>query len=193
MIARISNRKLCVALLLALFAIVSCGSTEKAGGSGPSGSGGSTSSVGSTTDMGTGPGTGTGTGTGVGGNSGGGGGGTGGDAGGFPGTDAGLDAGCSSCSAGTTLLQNGWTLQASNAVSGATGKQISTPGFATPGWYPVSVPTTVLAGLVANHVYPDPYVADNMTKIPASIAATSWWYRLEFTPSADFNGQSAWL
>jgi len=44
------------------------------------------------------------------------------------------------------------------------------PGFATAGWYPITVPSTVLAGLVANQVYPDPFVGDNMTRIPASVA-----------------------
>jgi exo-1,4-beta-D-glucosaminidase len=191
---------------LAVLIVASCTSTEDAHNGGPSGSGGASASS-STGTSSAGPGTNTGntsagpgTSTGAGGDAT-----TGAGSGGAPGgppdgsagssgqPDASIDAGCSSCTAGTTLLQNGWTIQASNAVSGATGKQISTVGFATAGWYPVSVPTTVLAGLVANKVYPDPYIGDNMTKIPASIGATSWWYRLEFTPSADFNGQAAWL
>ena len=32
-----------------------------------------------------------------------------------------------------------------------------------------------------------------MTKVPASLATGSWWYRTEFTPPADFTGQTASL
>src|SRR5262245_20956493 len=94
------------------------------------------------------------------------------------------DAGCSGCGPGRVQLQNGWSIQASNATNGATGSQISTVGFATTGWRPTTVPATVLAALVANKVYADPFIGDNLTRIPASIASTSWWYRVEFTPAA---------
>ena len=103
------------------------------------------------------------------------------------------DAGCAGCDAGKVFLHAGWNIQASTKVTGSSGAQISVPGFTTTGWYPVTVPTTVFAGLVANQVYPDPFIGDNLTKAPASIAASSWWYRTEFTPTADFTGQAAFL
>jgi exo-1,4-beta-D-glucosaminidase len=103
------------------------------------------------------------------------------------------DAGCVSCNAGRTLLANGWTIQASSKVTGSTGAQISVPGFATAGWYPITVPSTVFAGLVANQVYPDPYIGDNMSQVPDAIADSSWWYRTEFTADADFAGQAVFL
>src|ERR1700684_1596423 len=33
-------------------------------------------------------------------------------------------------------------------------------------WFPVKVPSTVLSGLVANHIYPDPYQGLNNMLIP---------------------------
>src|SRR5882724_9174823 len=106
---------------------------------------------------------------------------------------AGGAAPCTTCDAGKVFLHAGWNIQASSKVAGSSGAQISAPGFATTGWYPVTVPTTVFAGLVANQVYPDPFIGDNLTKAPASIASSSWWYRTEFTPTADFAGQAAFL
>ena len=38
------------------------------------------------------------------------------------------------------------------------GKAVSLPGYKTFGWYKVSVPTTIIAGLLANKVYDfDPF------------------------------------
>ena len=71
---------------------------------------------------------------------------------------------CLSCTDGRLPLSAGWRIQSSAKVPQA-GLAISTAGFAADEWYAVTVPTTVLAGLVANGVYPDPYVGDNL-KIP---------------------------
>ncbi len=100
---------------------------------------------------------------------------------------------CTTCNDGRLTLHDGWTLQSSSKVGTSKGDAISAPGFATTGWYPITVPSTVLAGLVANKVYPDPYAGDNMSRIPATIADGSWWYRTEFTPPADFTGQAVSL
>ncbi len=75
----------------------------------------------------------------------------------------------------------------------ATGKDISTPGYAAAGWYPITVPSTVFAGLVANHVYPDPYVGNNLTIAPRSAFDVSWWYRTEVVLPASAASSSAWL
>jgi exo-1,4-beta-D-glucosaminidase len=89
------------------------------------------------------------------------------------------------------LLHDGWSLQSSARIQ-AQGEGISTAGFKPEGWYPTSVPMTVLAALVANGVYPDPFYGDNITKIPGyrpglwlamhedSPFWPSWWYRTEF-------------
>ena len=112
--------------------------------------------------------------------------------GGSAGAGAGGAPPCAACDDGRLSLHDGWTLQSSSKVT-STGAEISNAGFATTGWYPVTVPTTVLAGLVANQVYADPYLGDNLSKIPSSIGDGSWWYRTEFTPSADFAANSNWL
>ncbi len=48
-------------------------------------------------------------------------------------------------------------LQSSVLIS-SSGAEISAPGYKSRVyWFPVKVPSTVLTGLVANNVYPDPY------------------------------------
>ncbi|HUX84247.1 MAG TPA: beta galactosidase jelly roll domain-containing protein, partial [Chitinophagaceae bacterium] len=65
----------------------------------------------------------------------------------------------------------------SSAVAQESGSELSSPGFtAKDYWYPVKVPCTVLTGLVANKVYPDPYIGMNNMKIPdASDAFNKQW------------------
>src|ERR1700693_4301235 len=53
-------------------------------------------------------------------------------------------------------LHSGWTLQSSCQFS-ATGEQISTVGFKPEGWHSTEVPSTVVAALVADKTYSDPY------------------------------------
>ncbi|MDE3211689.1 MAG: beta galactosidase jelly roll domain-containing protein [Bacteroidota bacterium] len=57
-------------------------------------------------------------------------------------------------------------LQSSGVVQ-ANGKTLSQPGYHSKNyWYPVEVPCTVLSGLVANKLYPDPYTGMNNMEIP---------------------------
>ncbi len=89
-----------------------------------------------------------------------------------------------------TLAEN-WFMQSSRKVR-EPGPVLSRPGYAPSGWYPVRVPTTVLAALVANGVYPDPYFGLNLKKIPGfkegrwlvmpedSPFRPAWWFRTEF-------------
>src|SRR5712691_6048061 len=49
----------------------------------------------------------------------------------------------------STELTQGWSLISANNVSDA-GSTISQPGYNVSSWYPITVPSTVLAGLVAN-------------------------------------------
>lgn len=94
---------------------------------------------------------------------------------------------------GRTALREGWTLQSSAKVEGATGKDISKVGYATAGWYATTVPSTVFAALIANHVYPDPYVGNNLASVPSAPFETSWWYRTELVVPADVPPRAAWL
>ncbi len=55
----------------------------------------------------------------------------------------------------------------SGAIISASGEQLSMPAYHSPVyWFPVKVPSTVLTGLVANRVYPDPYSGMNNMLIP---------------------------
>lgn len=77
-------------------------------------------------------------------------------------------------------------------------------------WFPVTVPSTVLTGLVANHVYPSPYIGLNNMRIPDANdefnqkynleqysflpnESNPWkkpyWYRTTFTVPASDNGK----
>jgi exo-1,4-beta-D-glucosaminidase len=77
------------------------------------------------------------------------------------------------------LFSDGWMIQASSKVR-KTPELISRPGFDTHRWYPTSVPSTVLAALVENGVYKNPYFGMNLSKIPTEQFEKPWWYRTEF-------------
>ncbi len=93
-------------------------------------------------------------------------------------------------------LDKEWRLQSSSAVA-EQGPALSTAGYQARDWYPVTLPSTVFAGLVANRVYPDPYTGTNLRTIPGvtypvglnfsnvpmapgSPFRVSWWYRTDF-------------
>jgi exo-1,4-beta-D-glucosaminidase len=107
------------------------------------------------------------------------------------------------------LLHDGWMLQSSCKVA-AKGAQISVTGFRTEGWHVTTVPSTVVAALVADKTFPDPYFGQNLRSIPGtaypigkmfsvlpmprgSPFRCSWWYRTEFRAPDGFDGQRVWL
>ena len=67
----------------------------------------------------------------------------------------------------TTALRTGWAIQSSCKVA-EKGGVISTPGFTPKGWYPATVPSTVLAALTADKVFPDPFFGMNLRAIPGT-------------------------
>jgi hypothetical protein len=69
------------------------------------------------------------------------------------------------------------------------------PGPSSPDWYRATVPGTVLATLVNNHIYPEPTYGENNRPnlIPESLCRTSYWYRTEFMVPADYAGRQVWL
>jgi exo-1,4-beta-D-glucosaminidase len=106
-------------------------------------------------------------------------------------------------------LQSGWALQSSCQVS-ASGEQISAAGFKTDGWHSTDVPSTVVAALVADKTYPDPYYGMNLRDIPGTTYPVgknfsllpmptdspfrcSWWYRTEFKLPEKFRDRHVWL
>lgn len=95
------------------------------------------------------------------------------------------------------MLHDGWSIRSSDGLD-ASGSTLSTTCF-HPGqaWQAATVPSTVLAALIADGVYPDPDVGANLRKIPGadyglglnfsnfpmpagSPFKPSWWYRVEF-------------
>ncbi len=107
-------------------------------------------------------------------------------------------------SASTRLdLADGWAIQSSANVE-ASGAELSQPGFSTAGWHPATVPSTVVAALVADGTYPDPYFGMNLRSLPGadypigkifsklpmpegSPFRSSWWFRTEFATSGAFS------
>jgi len=107
------------------------------------------------------------------------------------------------------MLRDGWTIQSSAKVT-AKGEELSTASFAPQRWYSTQTPSTVLAALVENKVYPDPYFGMNLRLIPGaaykigenfsnlpmpedSPFRVSWWYRNQFRVPASYKGKTVWL
>jgi beta-galactosidase/beta-glucuronidase len=85
---------------------------------------------------------------------------------------------------GNLVLSGGWKLQSFAQVAG-TIREISLPGFDSTAWYDATVPGTVLTTLVDQGVYPEPTHGLNNMAIPESLAREDWWYRTEFTLTAE--------
>jgi exo-1,4-beta-D-glucosaminidase len=111
--------------------------------------------------------------------------------------------------ANARLQLKSWEIQ-SHAKADADGATISTASFQPRGWYPATVPSTVVAALVANKVYPDPYFGMNLRSLPGvtypigvnfsnlpmppdSPFIVPWWYRTQFRVPADYQGKTIWL
>jgi exo-1,4-beta-D-glucosaminidase len=100
----------------------------------------------------------------------------------------------------TLPLDRDWHLQSGAAVESG-GEVLSTPDFTPADWHPTVVPRTVLAALVDNGVYPDPYHGLNLKQIPGyrdglwlampedSPFRRPWWYQTRFTVPADWAGR----
>jgi exo-1,4-beta-D-glucosaminidase len=109
----------------------------------------------------------------------------------------------------SSILRDGWRIHSSTGLNARAGA-ISTPGLAAAGWYSATLPSTVLAALVRNHVYPDPYFGMNLRALPGmgykigenfsriempgdSPFRVPWWYRAEFTLPSALEGKTIWL
>ncbi len=103
----------------------------------------------------------------------------------------------------------------SSAVVHETGQQLSEgPYQGKAYWFQVKVPSTVLSGLVANNVYPSPYIGMNNMRIPDASDSLDkiwllyqysflpnqknpwkkpYWYRTVFTLPKSYKGKQVWL
>ncbi len=110
---------------------------------------------------------------------------------------------------GCLLLTRCWTIQSAARVP-QSGSVISQRGFDAQSWYPTDVPTTVLAALVRDKIYPDPDSGMNLRSIPGttypiganfanipmppgSPFAVGWWYRDEFNIPNLLRSKRVWL
>lgn len=82
--------------------------------------------------------------------------------------------------AGTATALSGYAIQSSAKVPDSPAA-VSSPGYPAAGWYPAGARSTVLAVLIADGVYPDPFYSTNQRKIPKADFQVPWWYRSDFT------------
>ncbi|MBF6628042.1 MAG: glycoside hydrolase family 2, partial [Proteiniphilum sp.] len=77
-----------------------------------------------------------------------------------------------------SYLNEGWRIFSSASVTGD-GVLITSPGFDRTAGYPVTLPATVMHGLMQNELFPDifaPGVLEEMDRKPYQVP---WWYRRE--------------
>ena len=120
-----------------------------------------------------------------------------------------LDGGRGEASGMRLELREGWAIQSSARVKEG-GEAVSRPGFATAGWHRATVPTTVVAALVADGTFPDPHYGMNLRTFPGvsykvgtnfsnvempadSPFAVPWWYRTELDLPQEAAGKTLWL
>ncbi|MBV9696001.1 MAG: glycoside hydrolase family 2 [Gammaproteobacteria bacterium] len=78
-----------------------------------------------------------------------------------------------------------WQIQ-SSAKAQQSGAEVSSSGFPTRDWYPVSGRATVMAGLLENGKYANVFYSDNLRAVEepdssGNVFLIPWWYRTEFT------------
>ena len=81
-------------------------------------------------------------------------------------------------------LADNWSLQSSEKIK-QTGSVISTNLDVSKDWHSAKVPSTVLGTLVANEVYVDPYIGENLKTIPTEQFKIPWWYVTDFNLDTD--------
>jgi len=82
--------------------------------------------------------------------------------------------------AGAATPLSGYAIQSSAKVIDSPAA-VSSPGYRATGWYPAGARSTVLAALIADGVYADPFYSTNQQKIPKADFQVPWWYRSDFT------------
>ena len=93
----------------------------------------------------------------------------------------------------TFELKTDWRMQSETTVTGG-GAEISKAGYSAASWYTVSVPTTIIAGLLANKAYDfDPFYAMNFEKLKDPKLDAPWWFRREFDLPASAKGKDVVL
>ena len=86
--------------------------------------------------------------------------------------------------AGSATTIAHWQIQ-SSAKAQQSGAEVSSGGFSTHDWYPVSGRATVMAGLLENGTYQNVFYSDNLRAAEepdssGNVFVIPWWYRTEF-------------
>ncbi|MEU8473224.1 sugar-binding domain-containing protein [Streptomyces sp. NPDC029006] len=82
--------------------------------------------------------------------------------------------------AGTSTPLAGYAVRSTARVTDSAAA-VSSPGYPAKGWYRTGPRSTVLAALLANGVYADPFRSTDQQRIPKADFEVPWWYRSEFT------------
>jgi exo-1,4-beta-D-glucosaminidase len=87
--------------------------------------------------------------------------------------------------AGSATAIAHWQIQ-SSAKAQQSGAEVSSAGYSTRDWYPVSGRATVMAGLLENGTYKNVFYSDNLRAAEepdssGNVFVIPWWYRSEFT------------
>jgi exo-1,4-beta-D-glucosaminidase len=87
--------------------------------------------------------------------------------------------------AGSVTAIAHWQIQ-SSAKAQQSGAEVSSAGYSTREWYPVSGRATVMAGLLENGTYKNVFYGDNLRTAAepdssGNVFVVPWWYRTEFT------------
>ncbi|MBS1532779.1 MAG: hypothetical protein JSU01_20925 [Bacteroidetes bacterium] len=91
------------------------------------------------------------------------------------------------------ILKDNWQMQSSLKVADK-GNTISQSNYHPQGWYKVSVPTTIIGGLLANKVYDfDPFMGMNFKKLDDPALDKPWWFRKEFSLPESEKGRTVVL
>jgi exo-1,4-beta-D-glucosaminidase len=91
------------------------------------------------------------------------------------------------------ILHDDWRMQ-SSLTDKSPGAQISQREFAPNNWYKISVPSTIIGGLLANKEYNfDPFYGKNFEKLADKRLDQTWWFRKEFELPASENNKNVVL
>src|SRR6201996_6182608 len=91
------------------------------------------------------------------------------------------------------ILKDDWQMQ-SALKDPSPAATISQDKFEPKGWYKISVPSTIIAGLLANKVYDfDPFYGMNFEKLNDPALDKPWWFRKEFELPASEKGKNVVL